>query len=624
MTVAVNTTTENIRTGTGSPTTFSHAGAASGVKGVLVALVNNGSATDSVTAVSYGGVALTRLVRATDDAGEAGSAQWWFLGSGVPQGTQTVSYTTGAVGDDFQAVCITLTGSGDLACIQAKGTGNNIANPSETLAVQGRTSMGFCAYFSGLSATTNITDGSGITRLQDHDFGQQVAVVARQTTASASDFTFSFTAAADDVAMATVAITDALVSQDTWRWRNDDGSESAATWVAAAGADATVSVSSNTKRRLRFALSNAGVANNVQPVLERAYNVTVGWDVSAMSDSGTAATRTSATGGGGVGYVSPDGLHAYYPTPNSGPVYEYSMSTAWDLTTLSYVRNLTVSGTGGYVGVTFKPDGTKMFVTSYSGVVLQYTLSTAWDISTASAGTSLDIGADVANLYGSCGFSDNGTYLYVTDSTFITRQWELSTAWDVATASNTGRQYVNAQSANAGIVWRPGGTAFYLFTTAGGVYQYSCAVPWMIDSATYASKSFSSTEIIYGGTFNADGTKFISTDSGGGQFRLFNLTANESYWEWEAVTTTTTKARAADSTNVTHAGDTTQQITSGTFISPNSGISETGTAGTDNDLDFTAGSKSEVEYVIEFVSGDLSDAETLRFRIRNADVRVEV
>jgi hypothetical protein len=98
----------------------------------------------------------------------------------------------------------------------------------------------------------------------------------------------------------------------------------------------------------------------------------------------------------------------------------------------------------------------------------------------------------------------------------------------------------------------------------------------------------------------------------------------DDYRAWFAVTTTTTPVRAADSTHLTHAADTTQQITSGTFISPNSGISETGTAGVDNDMDFTAGSKCEAEYVVEFINADLEDADTVWFRIRNVDTRTEV
>ena len=96
MTITVDLATEAIRTGTGSPTTGNHGGAASGVKGVVIALMHGTSATDHISAVSYGGVALARKIRTTDTATEPGAAELWFLGAGVPQGTQTWSYTSGA------------------------------------------------------------------------------------------------------------------------------------------------------------------------------------------------------------------------------------------------------------------------------------------------------------------------------------------------------------------------------------------------------------------------------------------------------------------------------------------------------------------------------------------------
>jgi hypothetical protein len=58
MAIAFNAATENVRTGTTSPQTFSHAGAAT-IKGVAVLIVHGASSTDHISAVSYGGIALT-------------------------------------------------------------------------------------------------------------------------------------------------------------------------------------------------------------------------------------------------------------------------------------------------------------------------------------------------------------------------------------------------------------------------------------------------------------------------------------------------------------------------------------------------------------------------------------
>ena len=69
----------------------------------------------------------------------------------------------------------------------------------------------------------------------------------------------------------------------------------------------------------------------------------------------------------------------------SNTVYQYSLSTAWDVSTASYDSvSFGLTGQEASVsGIRFKPDGTKMFIVGYSGdSVYEYSLSTAWDAST--------------------------------------------------------------------------------------------------------------------------------------------------------------------------------------------------------------------------------------------------
>jgi hypothetical protein len=210
MTVSVNLATEDVRTGTTSPQTFSHAGAASGVKGVVLAIVHGTSATDHVSAASYGGVAMTRIQRNTDTATEPGAAELWFLGSGVPQGTQTVSYTPGSTTDDIHAVAITLLGADDLEVVDQDGINENAANPSVTLQYAGRTCMAFAALYGGGAAPSSFTENANCTRVHDHDLGAFYSVITRQTTAGNADFAIGGTASSDDVAYAAIAVSEKL------------------------------------------------------------------------------------------------------------------------------------------------------------------------------------------------------------------------------------------------------------------------------------------------------------------------------------------------------------------------------------------------------------------------------
>ena len=68
-------------------------------------------------------------------------------------------------------------------------------------------------------------------------------------------------------------------------------------------------------------------------------------------------------------------------------VYQYSLSTAFDLSTVSYdsVSFSVASQDTAPVGITFSPDGTQMYMMGLvNSKIFQYSLSIAFDLSTAS------------------------------------------------------------------------------------------------------------------------------------------------------------------------------------------------------------------------------------------------
>jgi hypothetical protein len=138
-------------------------------------------------------------------------------------------------------------------------------------------------------------------------------------------------------------------------------------------------------------------------------------------------------------FFKPDGTKMYVVGSQNDNVYQYSLSTAWDVSTASYdsVSFSVASQETGPESVTFSPDGTKMYVGGTANdTVYQYTLSTGWDLSTASyASKSLSVSSQDATLTGFC-FNSDGTKLFasgtVSDSIY---QYNLSTAYDVSTGS---------------------------------------------------------------------------------------------------------------------------------------------------------------------------------------------
>lgn len=205
MTVTVDVVTENVQAA--DPQTFSHAGGGS-PEGVLLLIAHNSISTDIIDGpVTYGGTAMTRVRSDADTAGEPGRSYIYFLGSSVPTGTQTVSIGRTQATQTMVVYCVTLNGNGNLEVIDNDGiAGGDPANPQVTLQFSSREAMSFGVIHSGLNLPANLAELGDQTRLGDHDYGNQIVVASRLTTAQTSDDTFGYTSSAEDVAFSACAV----------------------------------------------------------------------------------------------------------------------------------------------------------------------------------------------------------------------------------------------------------------------------------------------------------------------------------------------------------------------------------------------------------------------------------
>jgi len=194
-----------------------------------------------------------------------------------------------------------------------------------------------------------------------------------------------------------------------------------------------------------------------------------------------------------------DGTKMYIIGTTSNSVYQYSLSTAWDLSTASYDSisfSANSQDTFTY-DVHFKTDGLKMYIMGATNdKVFQYTLSTAWDISTASY-DSVFFSVPYAQepSPNTLDFKTDGTKMYILGSTNNDiYQYSLSTAWDVSTASYDTKSFdVTGQTPSpTDILFKSDGTKLYVIGSVNNtVYQYSLSTTWDISTASYDSVSFS-------------------------------------------------------------------------------------------------------------------------------------
>jgi len=146
----------------------------------------------------------------------------------------------------------------------------------------------------------------------------------------------------------------------------------------------------------------------------RRYNLSTSWDASTIST--TAANSLTGQGSSDCGlFISSDGTKVF-SVNFSASLRKWTLSTAWDLSTASVSQTVDLSGTDGSGrDIIFSPDGTEMlYFGSSADSVYRFTLSSAWDLTTLSYQSTFD----PENIATPVDMTDNGsgTVLYLADN----------------------------------------------------------------------------------------------------------------------------------------------------------------------------------------------------------------
>jgi len=179
-------------------------------------------------------------------------------------------------------------------------------------------------------------------------------------------------------------------------------------------------------------------------------------------------------------FFKPDGTKMYIAGSSSDTIYQYSLSTAWDISTAEYEDKYKSVGAqdGLPFGIFFKPDGSKMYMMGAGAdIVYQYSLSTSWDISTADYDNKYKDVSDKDYETGDVFFKPDGTKMYIVGAISDTiYQYSLSTAWDISTANydNRNKDISGEDGEPQDIFFRPEGAKMYMVGYANDrVHQYS-------------------------------------------------------------------------------------------------------------------------------------------------------
>ena len=161
------------------------------------------------------------------------------------------------------------------------------------------------------------------------------------------------------------------------------------------------------------------------------WNLSTPYDLSSASYAGVKTSMYSNTAPGL--YIKPDGTKGYIMPDgitSTNQLIEFSMSTAWDITTASLTGITSSALQTRSQGMVIKPDGTLLVVTdTYGSSTSKYfTMSTAFDLSTLSSGTTFSF--STGNTPQDIVFNDDGTYLYGLEGTVVRNYVTQTTTYD--------------------------------------------------------------------------------------------------------------------------------------------------------------------------------------------------
>lgn len=200
-----------------------------------------------------------------------------------------------------------------------------------------------------------------------------------------------------------------------------------------------------------------------QVILTTPFDVT-----SATSTSSTTSTSSFYHGKKEV-YglsISADGSYLYVGSNYSSTqyIYQYSMTSCWDISTAQYSGKLFSFGDSR--GISFAENGAKLYWVNDNGYIYQKDLTTPYDISTSANLKSINLSI---TYLGHVFISTDGSYAFTTQwysSSIGIKRFSLSTKYDITTAvyDNMVFPINNYDSRSPGLWFKDDGS--YMFTSS--------------------------------------------------------------------------------------------------------------------------------------------------------------
>ncbi|RLM53907.1 PKD domain-containing protein [Halobellus sp. Atlit-31R] len=211
----------------------------------------------------------------------------------------------------------------------------------------------------------------------------------------------------------------------------------------------------------------------------------------------TLDTSSRAGGLGGIVW-NDDGTKLYVANYLRDTVDSYELSTPYDLSTATDGARYQ-GAPSGIAGIAWNADGTKLYQIPYNdnGKVYVNTVATPYDLTTVGSGQFYDLSSELsgADYLGGIEFSPDGSKVYFptyADDSVV--EYDLSTPYDLSTREATPTTLEvdpsGAEETPYGVEWLEGGTTLWVIGySGGGVGVYDVSTPYDVSTATKTGES---------------------------------------------------------------------------------------------------------------------------------------
>jgi len=301
--------------------------------------------------------------------------------------------------------------------------------------------------------------------------------------------------------------------------------------------------------------------------------LSVAWNANTSVNTAAVLVNTQDTSPQDLAF-STDGTQMYVLGNANKRVFQYYLSTPWDINTASFIVNSNTASLQAQdttvTGLTFKPDGSQMYVIGTANdAVYMYTLSTPWSVNTATFTSNTNNFAGIESTGNAVAFNNDGSKMWITGTQYRgINEFTLSTPWDVTTASyKVKRNVFSEENSPQALYYADAANTMYMLGATGRfVNQFSTnktAAEVIAKNIVLSGNTISNGALFVTGNFKSDGTNYLPGTTSLGATAIAGALTASSTLSLTGAAAGTTSLSTAQTTGAINFGT---ALTTGAFI----------------------------------------------------------